>query len=296
MRVILCLIIGVFFATSSTAQSAKPTLDPAPDPQHPAAIAELTIPSSGERMPALIYLANGPGPHPTFVLLHGFPGYEKNLDIAQELRRQGFNALFFHYRGAWGADGEYSIAQLDDDALAVLSFLRQPENATKYRVDTSALSLLGHSLGGFTALAVGTQDDALVCVGAMSPVNMGVWKAGLAAKNTYSERLLPYADTLFMLRGFNAAAMSQQLQSASMQEMDTRGFGSALRGKSIFMVVGEQDPTTTPAAMFNPVVAEYEKVDGLELEHHIISGDHSFSWSRLAVTQLVVNWANRDCR
>ena len=44
--------------------------------------------------------ANGQGPHPTIVLLHGFPGNEKNLDLAQSLRRAGYNVLFFHYRGA----------------------------------------------------------------------------------------------------------------------------------------------------------------------------------------------------
>ena len=81
--------------------------DPARDAEHPPAINELTIPSDGSRMPGLIYVANGPGPHPTVVLLHGFPGNEKNLDLAQALRRAGFNVLFFHYRGAWGAEGDY---------------------------------------------------------------------------------------------------------------------------------------------------------------------------------------------
>ena len=38
------------------------------------------------------------------LLLHGFPGNEKNLDLAQDLRADGFNVLFFHYRGAWGSE------------------------------------------------------------------------------------------------------------------------------------------------------------------------------------------------
>ena len=141
MHVILCVIIGVFFATATTAQSIQPILDPVPDPQHPAAIAELSIPSSGARMPALIYLANGPGPHPTFVLLHGFPGNEKNLDIAQDLRRNGFNVLFFHYRGAWGSQGDYSLLHLAEDAASALSYLRQ--NAAELHVDPGKLSLVG---------------------------------------------------------------------------------------------------------------------------------------------------------
>jgi len=92
------------------------------------------------------------------------------------------------------------------------------------------------------------------------------------------------------------AMMRRQLQSASVDEMDTRSFGPALRGKSVFMVVGEEDTVTTPEEMFKPVVAAYERVEGLDLEHHIIPGDHSFSWSRLLLTRLVLDWLERDCR
>jgi pimeloyl-ACP methyl ester carboxylesterase len=127
----------------ASAQAAQLTGDPQPDPQYPPAMAELTILSNGSRMPALLYQANGAGPHPTVLLLHGFPGNEKNLDIAQVLRRDGFNVLFFHYRGAWGAEGDYSINQLDDDVLAALAFLRNPANAAALRINSDRLSLLG---------------------------------------------------------------------------------------------------------------------------------------------------------
>jgi uncharacterized protein len=278
------------------APAVSSAADPVPDADYPPAIEELTIESEGARMPGLIYLANGEGPHPTVVLLHGFPGNEKNLDLAQALRRAGFNVLFFHYRGAWGAEGSYSVRQLDDDTLAVLAFLRDPANAKKYRVDTAYISLLGHSLGGFTALAAGSRDRGVTCVGAMAPANLGLWKAGFAKDDPLGDRLFAYADGLFMLENFDGAVMRQEMQSASLDELDTRRFGPGLRGKSVLMVVGEEDTVTTPEAMFQPVVDAYESVEGMRLEHHIIPGDHSFSWSRLLLTQLVLDWLERDCR
>jgi hypothetical protein len=87
-----------------------------------------------------------------------------------------------------------------------------------------------------------------------------------------------------------------QLSAAPIEELDVSGFGPALKGKSVFMVVGDKDPVTTPKAMFSPVVAEYEQVEGLDLESHIISGDHAFSWSRNELTALVTDWLQRDCR
>jgi pimeloyl-ACP methyl ester carboxylesterase len=279
----------------ASAQAAQLTGDPQPDPQYPPAMAELTILSNGSRMPALLYQANGAGPHPTVLLLHGFPGNEKNLDIAQVLRRDGFNVLFFHYRGAWGAEGDYSINQLDDDVLAALAFLRNPANAAALRINSDRLSLLGHSLGGFTALAAGSQDAKLTCVGAMAPANVALWKMGVDTEDKNSMRLLAYANSLFMLKGFGAQAMLEQLRSAPLEAVDTRAFGPGLKGKSVFMIVGDEDRVTAPASMFKPVVAEYRKVSGLKLESHIISGDHAFSWSRLALTELIRQWLLRDC-
>ncbi len=73
------------------------------DATYPPTIRELNFQSYGDRLNAILYQANGLGPHATVVLLHGYPGNEKNLDLAQSLRRAGYNVLFFHYRGAWGS-------------------------------------------------------------------------------------------------------------------------------------------------------------------------------------------------
>ncbi|QFU76338.1 alpha/beta fold hydrolase [Halioglobus maricola] len=270
--------------------------DPQPHPAHLPTIEELTIVSAGSRMPGLIYVADGPGPHPTVVMLHGIPGNEKNLDIAQELRRQGFNTVFFHYRGAWGAEGDYSVLTLTDDAAAVVDYLRAPANAGRLRIDTHKISLLGHSLGGYTALAAGNRIESLSCVGAMAPVNMGLWQMGLAVEDKNSLRLLEYADTLFMLNNFNGAALLAQLRAGSLRELDTRGFGPGLKGKSVLLVVGEADPVTPAATMTLPVAKAYEDVPGLKVEAHVIPGDHSFSQSRLQLTGLLLEWLNRDCR
>ena len=63
---------------------------------------QLELASMGARLNGSIYLASGPGPHPTAVLLHGLPGNERNFDLAQALRRAGINVLALSYRGAWG--------------------------------------------------------------------------------------------------------------------------------------------------------------------------------------------------
>jgi uncharacterized protein len=67
----------------------------------------VTVPSGGESLLKVMHVPAGPGPHPVAVLLHGFPGHERNVDLAQALRRAGYAALVFHYRGrgAWAVRG-----------------------------------------------------------------------------------------------------------------------------------------------------------------------------------------------
>ncbi len=237
--------------------------DPEPHPTHPQSVAELTIPSHGARLPGHIYLANGPGPHPTVVLLHGLPGAERNLDLAQALRRHGFNTLFFHYRGAWGADGDYRFTQLPDDALAVLDWLREKEQVESLRIDPDALSVLGHSVGGYTALATGARDAGLACVVSLAPANLGIWQDWVKAGDPKVDRLVAYSDSLFMLNGLSGARFLEELAYAPKEVLDTEGFGAGLVGKNVMLLVGEGDNVTPAASMFDPVVSAYRE-DGVE--------------------------------
>ena len=296
MRILLFALLSVIAAPAFAAAPEPLSSDPVRDRDHPPAVVELTITSAGKRLPGHIYLANGPGPHPTVVLLHGFPGNEKNLDLAQALRRAGFNVLFFHYRGAWGAEGSYRITRLPDDVAAVLAYLRTPEHAERLRINGDRLSLLGHSLGGWTALAAGSQDADVVCVGAMAPANLGPWKAGLNADDPNTQRLLAYADSLFMLADFNGAVMRSELEAASMDQLDTTRFGPGLEGKSVLLVTGDSDSVTPADTMTRPVSDAYSEIGNLRLRTLVISGDHSFSWSRMALTRIVIDWAMADCR
>ena len=81
----------------------------------------------------------------TSILLHGIPGCERNLDLAQALRRAGFHVMTFHYSGSWGSDGDYSLTHDLEDADTVLDFILQNES---YGVDKEHIYAVGHSLGG----------------------------------------------------------------------------------------------------------------------------------------------------
>ena len=101
-------LLGTAWITRPIQAQQTPTpviADPIADKQFPPGLSVLTIPSNGSEMDAFFYLASGAGPHGTVVLLHGLPGYEINGDLAQSIRRAGWNVLLFNYRGTWGSTG-----------------------------------------------------------------------------------------------------------------------------------------------------------------------------------------------
>jgi uncharacterized protein len=109
-----------------------------------ASMVEAAIPSGGSRINAFVYLSAGEGPRPLVILLHGYPGYERNLDLSQAVRRAGYDALYFDYRGSWGSGGTFSFEHGLEDTDAVLAWVRDPANIAKYHFDAHRIALPAH--------------------------------------------------------------------------------------------------------------------------------------------------------
>ena len=169
----LVLLAALVFSFQLFAQApAAITADSAPDKAAPAAMEAFQLPSHGSMLNALFYEAAGAGPHGTVVMLHGFPGNEKNLDLAQAIRRDGWNVLYFDYRGSWGSPGTFSFAHSIEDAQSALVYLRDPANAKRLRSDPSRIVLFGHSMGGMIALYTAAHDGKILAVGVISAADM----------------------------------------------------------------------------------------------------------------------------
>lgn len=105
MRSLILASLALWLCSSAAFAAEIPSeiyTDPIPDKQFPAKMAVLHIPSHGVAINGIAYILEGPGPHPVLVICHGLPGNEKNLDLAQAVRRAGWVAVTFNYRGSWG--------------------------------------------------------------------------------------------------------------------------------------------------------------------------------------------------
>jgi acetyl esterase/lipase len=144
---LLFLLIDVISLEKSNAQMQE---DLKWSTDSPAGFVELRLPSAGSWLQGFMYKANGSKPHPTLLVLHGYPGNERNLDLAQAVRAHGWNVIYFNYRGSWGSQGEFSFRHCVEDVKNVVAYCRQ--NAAKMQIDPKQIALFGHSMGGFVCL------------------------------------------------------------------------------------------------------------------------------------------------
>ena len=164
-------LIAAFLTTFVLTASGQSTIGSAKKP-FPPSTETFQIPSHGAKLNAMVYIAEGAGPHPVVVLLHGFPGNERNLDLAQDIRRAGWDVLYFNYRGSWGTPGNFSFGHSIEDVASAVSYLRQADNAKLLRLDPKRIVLIGHSMGGFMAVEAAAADPAILGVALISAADM----------------------------------------------------------------------------------------------------------------------------
>ncbi len=258
---------------------------------HPPGLIELTVPSHGAEMVGHIYTANGPGPHPTVVMLHGFPGNEKNLDLAQSLRRAGFNTLYFHYRGAWGSGGDYSVRHVTEDAAAALAFVREKGKAGEMRIDPARISLFGHSLGGFNAIYTGAADRDVRCTVAAAPADLVPFVGAATSEavvSTAAQAPVPGLD------GYSFADLVAETK-ANLADFSLKGKMTAYEGRALMIVSGGLD-SVVPLDIQIPLAEAAEMAGARPFEHIVMDADHSFSWNRIAFMEKVTGWMQNNCQ
>jgi pimeloyl-ACP methyl ester carboxylesterase len=279
---LLVLALGAFFAASGAAQTVPAAIftDPPADAAHPAAMAVLHIPSHGVLINGIVYQPAGAGPHPTLLICHGLPGNEKNLDLAQAVRRAGWNAVTFNYRGSWGSSGKYRFAQNLEDADAVLAYLRDPANALRLGVDTKRIAIAGHSMGGWVTALTAAHDHALIGAILISAADMGAM-AGMTHKDT----VVLMADNMEALAGVTAESMADEVSAnAKAFRLD-----NAIPGLTqVPLLVLTADDGLAPTA--DRLVKAIKANGGQKVTAIHAATDHGWSDHRIFLEATVIDW------
>lgn len=243
----------------------------------------LHIPSHGLLINGVLYSPSGGGAHPTIVLCHGLPGNEKNLDLAQALRRAGWNAVTFNYRGSWGSPGVFRFSQNLEDADAVLAYLRDPANSAKLGVDTKRIVLAGHSMGGWVTVLTAAHDHALAGVILICAADMGQM-----GRVPHEKLVAEMADNMEALSGVTAESMAGEVA----RNAASFAFSNAVDGlKSVPLLVLTANDGL--AAQADALIKAIEAAGGHNITAIHASTDHSWSDHRIFLESTVIQWLSK---
>jgi uncharacterized protein len=274
----------VCLTLSAPAQQPRAiTTDPPRNAAAPTQNLETVLDSHGSHIMGMLMLASGTEPHPAVILLHGFPGYEQNLDLAQSLRRAGFNVLAMHYRGAWGSQGTFSFMHCMEDVSTMLDYLTTPANATKFHTDTHHIVVIGHSMGGFLTVAALAQHPQLAAGVVITEGSPSRDFAGYFGSKPDPADMAPLAGT-------STAALLQEVK-ANLTGWSFAAFAPKIAPRPV-LVLSANDGLR---ASNEDLVAALRHA-GSPVTYQHFDTDHGFSDHRIALQTAILNWLDNNAR
>ncbi len=278
-------LAGILLILSWTAPAQQMpsaiTSDPAPDKEYPAGVEAPDIMNHGSRLNTVLFLASGSQAHATVLLLHGFPGNEKNLDLAYTLRRAGWNVLFPNYRGSWGSASTFSFSNALEDAQAAVDFLRDPSNVKKYRIDPKRIVLIGHSMGGFIAAYTAAHDPEVYALCMMAAWNIGPTVLRAADDG----RADSFKNSSPRLAGTTPEGLMSEAK-ANAAKWNYVDYAGLLKARPVLIMEANDRNRDDNHAMAEAL----RKTGDTHVEERYLETDHSFSDHRIALQAALLEW------
>ena len=247
----------------------------------PAGFLELQLPSSGSLLQGFMYKANGSQPHPVLLLLHGYPGNERNLDLAQAVRAHGWNVIYFDYRGSWGSQGEFSFQHCVEDVKSVIAYCKL--NAAKLQIDPKNIVLFGHSMGGFVCLKALQENQEIRKGFALSTWDIfkDVSKAVEGHTLTTMEK---EADDYFVLNKKSGKDLFASVRKGS-EFFQLLNSAAPLSGKQLIML--------DEHGRNKDIALAFQKANHAYFDYSVWNTDHSFTNKRASLIKKVLAFLDK---
>lgn len=257
---------------------------------------DVQVPARAHQLPGTLFVAQGPGPHPTVVWFHGFPGLPAPMPEAVEtLRDAGLNVLHVHYSGSWGTPGSFGPASAMQDAAAVLAHVRAAP--ASWRVDREHIITAGDSFGSWVALQAAAANPRVACAAGALVLDLGRTGRDLASSEDMRAafggmfaQVEQDASLGFKLAGGAAGLMASIVDGQARH--DLHALGSRLEGRPV-LLIGASGDELAPIDVHLDPVADALAAAGADVTRKVLSGGHEIPDS--AYAGIVADWARGSC-
>ncbi len=236
--------------------------------------------SDNNKLAGRIMMAMGNEPKATIIFLHGNPGFEKNEDIGQTLRRGGYNAVYFSYSGTWGSEGVFNYENSVNDVNSIIKYLKA--NSRNLKIDTENIYLCGFSMGADIAIITANTNNNIKGIISIDP-----WNGFFELSNKTQSELDKYRNNVEQRPCINLKSGTDFI--ASIIENNEMNLKPILQNSSkpiIHIFSNEKDKSS------------FELINELTNKEMLLikSSDHSFSDKRISLTNEIVLWMNNQIK
>jgi pimeloyl-ACP methyl ester carboxylesterase len=243
------------------------------------------------------YIAYGERIFPTVILLHGFPGNEKDvLGIGEKLSQAGINALTFNYSGTHKSEGKASHENNLSDINAAFNFLYESENISKFKIDTSFIYLGGWCHGGGLGLAYAVSHPEVHTVFAIAGSDQGAFFSEYAS-NPEMKKMIDEGFEEMSSKGivrFDVGALPHEIAEKGIDKinpaLDLKKNAAALAQKNILLIGGWDDVQTTIDQFLLPLYRALQKEKAPNVKIFAFQDDHYFKKTRDEIAKTIISW------
>lgn len=258
----------------------------------------LNFQSNGFRISGLFFPTHGIGPFPTVILLHGYPGGEGDLfGLGRKMTEHSINAYVFNYRGTWRSEGIYLPSTSLEDVEEAIRFLKSPDVASKFLIDTANISLIGYSYGGGFAFLGSISDSSIRKVASIAGGDLSVIAKMIENSADFRKFHQAYLDRFMsdstISRGYGGK-VSHDLLLKHQDEYSLVRYSEFIAQKSVFLIGGWQDQSIQLEKHILPLYRALQRNDAKNLKIHVFDTDHSFKNVRDELSDLLINWVKSD--
>lgn len=228
-----------------------------------------------------------PGPYPTVIMSHGFPGYTTNNDLELALMRMGCVVIHMNHRGAWGSEGNYLFTNLKDDLIAVAKWAHNSAIADQYQIDRENVFLVGHSMGGQTVLNAAKELSFLKGV-----VALAAYDIGAAFRYRMEKDLFLMIETEGQCLKMNSASDVYENALVHQQELSILNRYEELTKHHVLLIEAAYDTVAPSDKMLKPLADKLSELNE-NVTYRSIKSNHSFVGQRMKLTKMVGEWIEK---
>ena len=254
--------------------------------------------SEGFKIAGQFFPADGKGPFPTVILLHGIPGGEGDLfGLGKHLNMVGVNAFTFNYRGTWKSEGVYLPSTSLEDVRSAIKYIKLPEMVAKFSIDTTKLSIIGYSYGGGMALLGAALENGIADVVSIAGGDLKVVADFIEKSQEYRlmhrQFLDECMDDTSAVRGIGGESSHEWLLE-NRDRFNLLKYAEALSQKRVLLLGGWDDFSIPVEDHILPLFRAIQKYSPEGLRIQVYDSNHSFEGARDQLIDDIISWIKSE--